>query len=150
MIDRGLLDRDRASLQTIRAWMNAHPEQRDEILQTDASFIFFQEVKGEGPMGAEGVPLTPGRSMAVDLKFMPMGVPVWLAAGVPALREGQPDEVVHRLLMAQDTGGAIRGPVRGDLFWGFGDDAEARAGRMKHRGRYWVLLPKTVKPETAS
>jgi membrane-bound lytic murein transglycosylase A len=147
MIDRGLLDRDRASMQTIRAWMDAHPEQRDEILQTDASFVFFQEVKGEGPMGAEGVPLTPGRSMAVDLKFMPMGVPLWLSAGVPDPREGRPDQHLHRLMVAQDTGGAIRGPVRGDLFWGFGDEAAAVAGRMKHRGRYWVLLPKTVKPE---
>ncbi|MFL6193700.1 MAG: murein transglycosylase A [Thermoanaerobaculia bacterium] len=147
MIDRGVLDRDRASLQTIRAWLQAHPGQMDEILQTDASFIFFQEVKGEGPMGAEGVPLTAGRSMAVDLKYMPMGVPLWLSAGVPALREGQPDQRIHRLLIAQDTGGAIRGPVRGDVFWGFGDEAEVVAGRMKHRGRYWVMLPKGVGPE---
>ncbi len=97
-------------------------------------------------MGAEGVPLTPGRSMAVDLKFMPLGVPLWLAAGVPDPDTAKPDRKLHRLLVAQDTGGAIRGPVRGDLFWGFGPEAEALAGRMKHRGKLWVLLPKGVKP----
>ncbi|HEY4564399.1 MAG TPA: 3D domain-containing protein, partial [Thermoanaerobaculia bacterium] len=96
--------------------------------------------------GAEGVPLTPGRSLAVDLKYMPLGAPVWLAGGMPGLHEGEPSRKLRRLLVTQDTGGAIRGPVRGDFFWGFGPQAEALAGRMKHRGKLWVLLPKGVKP----
>jgi membrane-bound lytic murein transglycosylase A len=97
-------------------------------------------------MGAEGVPLTPGRSLAVDRKYMPLGVPLWLSGGMPGLNEGEPDRKLHRLLVAQDTGGAIRGPVRGDLFWGFGPEAESGAGRMKHRGKLWVLLPKGIGP----
>jgi peptidoglycan lytic transglycosylase A len=144
MIARGILTRDTASMQSIRAWLEAHPGQMREILEKDASYVFFQEVKGEGPLGAEGVVLTPGRSLAVDLKHMPLGVPLWLSSRMPAEQEGGPDPELHRLFVAQDTGGAIRGIVRGDLFWGFGKEAESRAGRMKHRGRYWVLLPKTL------
>jgi membrane-bound lytic murein transglycosylase A len=136
------------SLQTIRAWLQAHPDRIDDVLEKDASYVFFQEVKGrEGPMGAEGVPLTAGRSMAVDLDYLPLGVPVWLSAGAPDPDLRKPDRKLHRLLVAQDTGGAIRGPVRGDLFWGFGPQAEALAGRMKHRGKLWVLLPKGVNPQ---
>jgi peptidoglycan lytic transglycosylase A len=146
MIGRGILTRDTASMQSIRSWLEAHPDQMREILEQDASFVFFQVVKGEGPLGAEGVPLTPGRSLAVDLKHMPLGVPLWLSSRMPAEREGEADPSLRRLFIAQDTGGAIRGIVRGDLFWGFGTAAESRAGRMKHRGRYWVLLPKTVTP----
>jgi membrane-bound lytic murein transglycosylase A len=146
LIQSRALNPETVSLQTIRAWLEAHPDRIDEVLEKDASYVFFREVKGEGPMGAEGVPLTPGRSMAVDLNYLPLGVPLWLSGGMPAPREGQPDRKLHRLLVAQDTGGAIRGPVRGDLFWGFGPEAEALAGRMKHRGKLWVLLPKGVKP----
>jgi membrane-bound lytic murein transglycosylase A len=134
-------------MQSIRAWLRAHPDQTDGVLQKNASFVFFQEVKGPGPMGAEGVPLTPGRSLAVDRTYMPLGVPLWLAGGMPGPREGEPDRKLHRLVVAQDTGGAIRGPVRGDLFWGFGPDAESGAGRMKHRGKLWVLLPEGSGPE---
>jgi membrane-bound lytic murein transglycosylase A len=146
MIERGILTRDTASMQSIRAWLETHPDRMKELLEKDASYVFFQEVKGEGPLGAEGVPLTPGRSLAVDLKHMPLGVPLWLSSRMPAERAGEPDPDLHRLFIAQDTGGAIRGIVRGDLFWGFGIAAESRAGRMKHRGRYWVLLPKAVTP----
>jgi membrane-bound lytic murein transglycosylase A len=146
LIQSRALNPETVSLQTIRAWLEAHPDKIDDVLEKDASYVFFQEVKGEGPMGAEGVPLTPGRSMAVDLNYLPLGVPLWLSAGVPAPEAGQPDRKLHRLLIAQDTGGAIRGPVRGDLFWGFGPEAEALAGRMKHRGKLWVLLPRGVRP----
>src|SRR3954447_14811662 len=145
LIESHALDPQAVSMQSIRAWLEAHPEKIDEVLEKDASYVFFQEVKGEGPMGAEGVPLTPGRSLAVDRKHMPLGVPLWLAGGMPGLEEGEPDRKLHRLVVAQDTGGAIRGPVRGDLFWGFGPEAESGAGRMKHRGKLWVLLPKGVR-----
>ena len=77
LIQSGVLRPDVVSMQSIRDWLRAHPDKIDEVLEKDASYIFFQEMKGEGPMGAEGVPLTPGRSLAVDLKFMPLGVPVW-------------------------------------------------------------------------
>jgi membrane-bound lytic murein transglycosylase A len=146
LIQRGALRADTVSMQSIRDWLRAHPEQTDGVLEKNASYIFFQPTKGEGPMGAEGVPLTPGRSLAVDRKYMPLGVPLWLAGGMPSLREGEPDRKLHRLVVAQDTGGAIRGPVRGDLFWGFGPEAESGAGRMKHRGKLWVLLPKGIAP----
>ncbi len=146
LIQSHALNPETVSLQTIRAWLEAHPDRIDEVLEKDASYVFFREVKGEGPMGAEGVPLTPGRSMAVDLNYLPLGVPLWLSAGVPDPEAAKPDRKLHRLLVAQDTGGAIRGPVRGDLFWGFGPEAEALAGRMKHRGKLWVLLPKGVRP----
>jgi membrane-bound lytic murein transglycosylase A len=142
LIDRGAIPRDQVSLQTIRAWLEAHPNEAREVMEKNASYVFFQKLEGEGPLGAQGVPLTPGRSLAVDLQFMPLGVPVWLLSGVPSPREGEPDGRLHRLLITQDTGGAIRGPVRGDVFWGFGDEAEAIAGRMKHRGKLWVLLPR--------
>ena len=131
-------------MQTIRAWLEANPEQAPEVLATNASYVFFQEVKGEGPLGAEGVPVTPGRSLAVDRKHWPMGVPLWLATEAPAAQEGSPDRPLRRLVIAQDTGGAIRGPIRGDVFWGAGDDAAAIAGRMKHPGDLWVLLPREL------
>ncbi|HEX7185318.1 MAG TPA: 3D domain-containing protein, partial [Thermoanaerobaculia bacterium] len=90
----------------------------------------------------------PGRSLAVDRKFWPLGVPVWLDAEAPAAKEGEPDRKLQRLLIAQDTGGAIRGPVRGDVFWGHSEEAAAIAGRMKHSGRMWVLLPKALNAPT--
>lgn len=146
LIDRGALTRENVSLQTIRDWLKAHPEEAAEVMRKNASYVFFQVLEGEGPLGAEGIPLTPGRSLAVDRSYIPLGAPIWLVGGMPSPRENGPDRELHRLLVAQDTGGAIRGPVRGDVFWGFGDEAEAVAGRMKHRGRIWLLLPKTVVP----
>jgi membrane-bound lytic murein transglycosylase A len=147
LIDRGALPREAVSMPTIREWLKGHPGQTRPVLEKNPSYVFFQEMKGEGPMGAEGVPLTPGRSLAVDLKYMPLGVPVWISGGMPGLTERQPERKLHRLLVAQDTGGAIRGPVRGDVFFGFGPEAESVAGRMKHRGKLWVMLPKELAPE---
>ena len=144
LIDRGALTRDEVSMQSIRKWLVEHPEEAREVMRKNASYVFFQELKGEGPLGAEGVALTPGRSLAVDRKHFPLGVPIWLSAGMPGPKEGDPDRKLRRLLVAQDTGGAIRGPVRGDVFWGYGPEAAELAGRMKHRGRLWVLLPKGV------
>lgn len=146
LIDRGALRREDVSLQTIRAWLEAHPKEAQEVMETNSSYVFFQELEGEGPLGAQGIPLTPGRSLAVDLQHIPLGVPLWLVSGMPSPKEGEPDRKLRRLLVTQDTGGAIRGPVRGDVFWGFGEEAEAIAGRMKHRGKVWLLLPRTVAP----
>jgi membrane-bound lytic murein transglycosylase A len=146
LINRGALRSEEVSMQTIRAWLAAHPQQAREVMERNASFIFFRTIEGDGPLGAEGVPLTAGRSLAVDLRYHSLGVPVWLVCGAPSPRDGEPVRKIHRLMVAQDTGGAIQGPVRGDVFWGFGDEAESVAGRMKHQGRMWLLLPKGLTP----
>nr|WP_245593604.1 murein transglycosylase A [Azospirillum halopraeferens] len=142
LIDRGELTREEVSLQTIRDWLLARPSEAGAVMNLNPSYVFFRELEEEGPVGAQGVVLTPGRSLAVDRRYLPYGAPVWLDAEDPVdgtLR-------VQRLMVAQDTGGAIRGPVRGDVFWGHGADAELRAGRMKSRGSYYLLLPRGVIP----
>lgn len=145
LIKRGALTKETVSMQTIRQWLEAHPDEADDVMARNASYVFFQELKGEGPLGAEGVALTPGRSLAVDLHHWPLGVPLWLDAEAPSPRAGEPDRPLRRLIVAQDTGGAIRGVVRGDVFWGHDEDAAEIAGRMKHRGRLWVLLPRGMR-----
>ena len=145
LAERGEIPRDAVSMPSIRAWLAAHPAQARQLMNENPSYVFFRELKGEGPIGAQGVPLTPGRSLAVDPGFVPYGVPVWLDAEDPLSSSAR----VRRLMVAQDTGGAIRGPVRGDVFWGFGAEAAERAGRMKSRGGYWLLLPKGIRPPQA-
>jgi membrane-bound lytic murein transglycosylase A len=137
LIERGALAADQVSLQSIRAWIAAHPDQADALMDENPSYVFFRELPGDGPVGSEGVVLSAGRSLAVDRNFIPLGAPVYLAI------DGNPSPL-QRLMVAQDTGGAINGPVRGDVFWGFGPDAESRAGAMRARGRYYLLLPKDV------
>ena len=141
LIERGEVPREQMSMQAIRSWLEDNPDQAPKLMNSNPSFVFFRELTKPGPIGAQGVPLTPGRSLAVDLKFIPMGVPVWLDTTDP-LSAGEP---LRRLVVAQDTGGAIRGPVRGDLFWGFGDEAARKAGPMKQQGNYYLLLPKSVR-----
>ena len=140
LIDRGAISREEVSLQTIRAWLQNNPGEAAAVMSLNPSYIFFQELQDDGPVGAQGVVLTAGRSLAVDAKFMPYGAPVWLDVQDPL----KPEQRIRRLMVAQDTGGAIRGPVRGDFFWGHGADAEERAGKMKSSGEYHLLLPKTV------
>lgn len=142
LIERGEIARAEVSLQSIRAWLAGHPDQAADLLAENRSYVFFRELQGDGPIGAQGVALTPGRSLAIDRRYLPLGVPVWLDIMAPALGGG--DRPVRRLVIAQDTGGAIRGPVRGDVFWGFGPEAEFIAGRMKHGGGYTLLLPNSV------
>jgi membrane-bound lytic murein transglycosylase A len=149
LIRRGVYRPAEVSMQSIRRWLEAHPGEAQALMDTDASYVFFQEVRGEGPLGAEGVPLTPGRSLAVDRQHWPLGVPLWLDTMAPAPRDGDPDRPLRRLFIAQDTGGAIRGPIRGDVFWGAGPGPEAIAGKMKHSGRLWVLLPLSLSAPTA-
>ena len=149
LIERGAIAREDVSLQSIRAWLAAHPDEAAGVLALNPSYIFFRVLDGamddeDGPLGSQGVALTPGRSLAVDRRFLPLGAPLWLDIMAPAAEPGAPDRRVRRLVVAQDTGGAIRGPLRGDLFWGFGAEAESVAGRMKHQGRYFLLLPRGV------
>ncbi len=141
LIARGVPPAD-VSMQSIRRYLLDHPSEADAIMNKNPSFVFFQKLDGEGPLGSEGVALTPGRSLAVDRTFFPMGLPVFVAATAPHVDPTQVDQPFERLLVAQDTGGAIKGPVRGDVFWGHGAEAAEIAGRMKNRGRLWVLVPK--------
>lgn len=141
---RGALKKDEVSLQSIRRWLADHPREAPGVMAKNASYVFFEREEGDGPIGTEEVVLTPGRSLAVDTEFLPLGVPLWLAGSVPSPAASAPDRPLRRLLVAQDTGGAIRGPVRGDVFWGHGEEAAAVAGRMKNPGRLWVLLPKNL------
>jgi membrane-bound lytic murein transglycosylase A len=138
LIDRGIMPREKMSMQNIKSWARENPGQVNELLNTNPSYVFFRELPGDAdsPPGALGVPLTPGRSVAVDPRYTPLGAPVFLATTWP-----DSDRPLSRLMMAQDTGGAIKGPVRADFFWGLGDTAGAQAGRMKQPLRMWVLLP---------
>jgi membrane-bound lytic murein transglycosylase A len=147
LLDRGLISPDEASMQAIRDWLRAHPAEARPLMQENRRYIFFREIEGEGPIGAMGVPLTPMRSLAVDPDFLPLGAPLWLDTTWPSGEPpGGPEagEPLRRLMVAQDTGSAITGPVRGDFFWGTGEAALARAGGMKQTGRYYLLLPRTV------
>ena len=144
LVASGELDSETVSLQTIRAWLRAHPARAPAVMATNRSYIFFRELDEAGPVGAQGVVLTPQRSLAVDRRFLPLGAPVWLDASAPSAEAEGADVVLRQLMVTQDTGGAIRGPVRGDVFWGHGREAEEVAGRMKHRGRYYLLLPVAV------
>lgn len=138
LVERGALAKGDVSLQTIRAWLMTHPAEARALMDANPSYVFFRVLK-TGPIGAEGVVLTPRRSLAIDPTFLPLGVPMWLDAENNGQR-------LRRLVVAQDTGGAIRGPVRGDLFWGFGPAAEAAAGTMRAIGTYYLLLPRAVTP----
>jgi len=138
LIKREALTKDNVSMQSIRQWLETNPDQADEIMNTNKSYVFFQELEGEGPLGGEGVALTAGRSLAIDRSLLSYGMPIWTDIEPPA--ENMPR--LQKLMVSQDTGGAIRGPVRGDVFWGYGDTAERLAGPMKSKGRYWVLIPK--------
>ncbi len=146
LAERGALARDDVSMQTIRAWLAAQPGEAAALMDENPSYVFFRELTGEGPVGAQGVVLTAGRSLAVDRTFLPLGVPLWLDLDDPKEGNGK----LRRLVVAQDTGGAIRGPVRGDLFWGFGPEAAERAGMMKDRGTYYLLLPRDVAARRAA
>jgi len=144
LVDIGELKVEQASLQGIQAWARANPAKLDTLLNQNPSYVFFRELPRSdgGPLGALGVPLTAERSMAVDPRAVPLGAPVFLSTTRP--NSGAP---LQKLMMAQDTGGAIRGNVRADFFWGFGADAGREAGRMRQQGRMWVLLPRDWKVE---
>jgi membrane-bound lytic murein transglycosylase A len=138
MVDHGFIAKEALSMQSIRAWIAANPTQGGHMMGQNPRYIFFREVYGEGPIGAQGVALTPGRSLAVDPAFVPLGAPVWIDTVEPLA----PKAPLRRLFVAQDTGNAIKGPIRADLFFGFGSQAASQAGVMKARGRYFVLLPR--------
>jgi membrane-bound lytic murein transglycosylase A len=138
LIQRGELTLEQASMQGIKAWAAANPRKLREALDSNPSYVFFREVpEADGPIGSLGVPLTAAHSLAVDPRSVPLGAPVFLATTLPL--SSQP---LQRLMAAQDTGGAIRGAVRADFFWGTGHEAGALAGRMRQQGRMWILWPR--------
>lgn len=138
LVERGELSLERASMQGIKAWARQHPARVQELLNQNASYVFFRELPAQpgGPPGALGVPLTAQRSLAIDPRHVPLGAPVYIATTWP--NTAKP---LNRLMIAQDTGGAIRGAVRADFFWGFGDEAAREAGRMRQTLRLWLLWP---------
>ncbi|HEY6896676.1 MAG TPA: MltA domain-containing protein [Rhodocyclaceae bacterium] len=144
LIDQGELKAEQASMQGIKQWVKTHPLKVQELLNANPSMVFFRElpVEGSGPPGALGLPLTPERSIAVDPKGTPLGAPVWLVTTKP-----QSEAPLRRLMLAQDTGGAIRGPVRADFYWGSGAEAGDLAGRMRQKGQMWALMPRGYAPK---
>lgn len=141
LVERGEMTLDKASMQGIRAWGRDNPQKLPALLAENPSYVFFRELPNGngGPIGALGVPLTTGRSLAVDTRVVPLGSPVFVATTWPGS-----DTPLNRLMAAQDTGGAIKGAIRADFFWGFGDEAGELAGRMRQPLRMWVLLPRTM------
>ncbi|MEX0695313.1 MAG: murein transglycosylase A [Rhodospirillales bacterium] len=139
LVAMGVMPLKDVTAPAIQDWLRANPAAGSALMNKNESFVFFRVIEGEGPIGAEGVALTPGRSLAVDRAFLPYGIPIWLDTTDPV-----DDSPLRRILIAQDTGSAIKGVVRGDVFWGFGEMAARRAGLMKQRGRYYLLLPKSA------
>lgn len=138
LFDKGYFvkGRDKVSMQTIKKWLYKHPKKAEEIMSTNDSYVFFKiSNHNHGAIGAQGVVLTPNRSMAVDPRHIPLGTPLWLDIEDEKLGKAQ------KLVVAQDTGGAIKGPIRGDYFWGFGHAAGEKAGVMNATGTYYLLLP---------
>lgn len=142
LIDRGELTLANASMQGIKQWGRDNPGKLQALLAENPAYVFFRQLpsNSNGPIGALGVPITPRRSIAVDEQSVPLGAPVYLATSWP-----NTNRPLSRLMFAQDKGSAIKGAVRADFFWGFGDDAAQLAGRMRQSGQMWVLLPGTIK-----
>ena len=143
LIEMGEMKLEDASMQGIKAWGGKNPNKLTALLELNPSYVFFRELPENlsAPLGALGVPLTNEYSIAIDPRSIPLGSPVFLSTTRP--NSAIP---LNRLMLAQDTGGAIRGPLRGDFFWGFGEKAGEEAGRMKQQGRMWVLFPKGGEP----
>ena len=143
MGDEGLIPKDQINFYTIRQWLYEHPDRAFEMMQRNPSYVFFKRLDTSGAVGAAGAVLTKQRSLAVDNHYIPYGLPLFMETELPALPEATPTPF-HRLLIAQDTGGAIRGPVRGDIFFGEGSEAEYFAGYMKGHGVYSLLVPREI------
>jgi peptidoglycan lytic transglycosylase A len=142
LIDRGELALEQTSMQGIKAWAAANPAKLQDALNSNPSYVFFREVAlTNGPVGALNVPLSAEYSIAVDRRFVPLGAPVYLATTFPSS-----EERLERITVAQDTGGAIRGVIRADFFWGTGPEAGALAGRMRQPGKMWLLWPRGEPP----
>ena len=142
LIERGAIAPDAMSMAAVKAWLRADETRGQALMEENQSYVFFRELDADegrdGPRGADGVALSPGRSLAVDTAYHRLGLPVFVTAA-DLVTEGQP---FRRLMIAQDVGSAIRGPERGDIFWGTGEGAGAIAGSTRHAARFSILLPK--------
>ena len=140
LIQMGELDKEEVTLFTIKDWLKSNPTRMNEVLAKNPSYVFFElrDAQANGPVGSLNVTLTPERSIAVDRNVIPLGAPVWLQTTLPNAQQSP----LNKLMLAQDTGGAIKGHIRADVFWGRGDEAERMAGLMKQQGELFVLLPK--------
>ena len=143
LIERGAITKEAMSLSALEAWVRAHPQDAERLMWENKSYIFFRELEGWqpdlGPLGGQGVPLTPGRSLAIDASIHDLGTPMWV--DVPGL-ESVTGKPFRRLMVAQDVGSAIKGAGRGDIFWGSGQAAGDVAGETRHAGTFWTLVPR--------
>jgi membrane-bound lytic murein transglycosylase A len=141
---KGYMDGPSINAESIKQWLRANPDKAREIMWANPSFIFHREVNipgADGPIGAQGIPISPLRTLAVDRRFIPYGVPLWLETTYPESPATRPG-FMRRLMIAQDTGGSIKGAVRGDVFFGHGKGAEVASGFMRQQGSYYMLLPR--------
>jgi membrane-bound lytic murein transglycosylase A len=148
LIERGEIPRDEMSMERLRRWMEQHPDEGKELRRQNRSYVFMREAKhtqGDEPIGAQGVELTPGRSIAVDHRLHVYGTLFFISADLP-INSSDPTTPFHRLMVAQDTGSAIVGPARADLYFGGGPNAEEVAGRLRHPGRFAMLFPRELDP----
>ena len=148
LIDRGIIAKEDMSMDRIRAWMQANPDEGRELRRKNRSFVFFRETglgEHDEPIGAQGVPLATGRSIAVDKNIHVYGTPFWIEAELPIDSE-KPETPFRRLMIAQDTGSAILGPARADIYFGAGEDVGSIAGRIKQNGRFVMLVPRALDP----
>ncbi|MFT4058029.1 MAG: MltA domain-containing protein [Legionella sp.] len=143
LIDRGIMTRHNASKAAIKRYLEEHPQRAKILMHKNKSFVFFEPLKKPMALGAQGMALTPGYSLAVDKKWIPLGAPLWLDTTRPN-RQNDEEKQLQRLMIAQDTGGAIRGFMRGDIYWGSGKLATYLGEHMKNKGHYWLLLPKHI------
>ncbi len=143
LVEKGVMTVTEVSMQRIKSWLREHPDQAEDIMSLNESYVFFRILEGEGPIGAQGVAVEPGHSLAVDPRFTPLGTILWVDIDHPD--DQLPD--LQNIMVAQDKGGGIKGPLRGDYFWGFGKRAEEYAGRMNSKGRLFALKPKSNPPQ---
>ncbi|MBX3499704.1 MAG: MltA domain-containing protein [Alphaproteobacteria bacterium] len=141
LADEGAIPRDQVSAQSIRKWLQTNPQRSRDIMRRNERYVFFKDTRGAGPVGAQGVTLTSGRSLAIDAAVMPYGIPVWIDTLRPPARGGT-STPYRRLMVAQDTGGDIKGAGRGDIYLGSGNAVGQIAGRFNAGGRMFLLLPK--------
>ena len=142
LADQGSLNREQVTMPVLRQWLYDHPGDMWKIMWENTSYIYFRETQGD-PVGTQQVPLTPGRSLAIDMRFIPLGAPIFLDTVLPETPDS-PMTIHRKLLVAQDSGAAIKGPTRADIFFGFGTSAEQVAGRMKAGGAMTILLPRPL------
>ncbi|MEE8294794.1 MAG: murein transglycosylase A, partial [Sphingomonadales bacterium] len=142
LVQTGEMEIEEVSMQSIRQWFKDNPARIFEILHKDDSYVFFTLTGGDGPFGSSGAELTPEHSLAIDPTFAPMGLPIFIDGEIPTLDNPDEFEPLRQLLIAQDTGGAIKGAIRGDVFWGRGEKATYLAGYMNNEATFTLLLPR--------